>query len=626
MIGSLSAQDEKQISLDPVTVSASLLEKRASETGRNLTVIRGSDLQDLPVNSLDEILRYLPGLEVQARGPMGAQSDIVLRGGTFQQVLVVLDGLRINDPTTGHFSSYIPVSPSEIDRIEILKGASSSLYGSEAVGGVVSVITKAFARSQATDQHFVEGGATAGMLGLWNARIGGYLKNDKLSLSGGVLSNNASGPELRGISGYFHNHTASVSARYQFDDNWHVAYRAAYDSRDFAAQNFYTVFASDTATEKVTGWLQQIEAGYRKEGSVLTFRGGYKNTTDRYRYNPVSIPNHNVSGLLQGLFTWEQKLSTNTDWLVGAHYQQRGIESNDRGDHVIHQFAPFVSASRRFGALVLHPSLRLDWRQRIGAELVPQLNVSYKLSDWQFRASGGRTIRDADFTERFNNYNRALVTGGSVGNPDLKAETSFSYEVGFDWFHRTNLKVSSSYFQRNQRDMIDYVPTAYDDMPRKSNLSPTGSYALARNIASVTTRGVELDVQYQYVLQEGERLHGMLGLTVMESRQPDAVPTFYLASHAKVLLNGLINYRRNRVYGSVNGLFKVREGREASALQTRIEPSYWVVNVKGGVDLIPRKLSVFVQADNLANARYSDLLGARMPGRWVMGGATFRWE
>jgi vitamin B12 transporter len=77
-------------------------------------------------------------------GPMGTQSDFVLRGGTFQQVLVVLDGLRLNDPITGHFSSYVPITPGEIERIEVLKGASSAIYGSDAVGGVIHIITKTF--------------------------------------------------------------------------------------------------------------------------------------------------------------------------------------------------------------------------------------------------------------------------------------------------------------------------------------------------------------------------------------------------------------------------------------------------------------------------------------------------
>ena len=104
-----------------------------------------NEFSKLPVHSIDDLLRYVPGIEIQARGPMGAQSDIVLRGGTFQQVLVIVDGIRINDPLTGHFNSYIPIAPSEIDRIEILKGASSAIYGSDAVGGVIHIITKTFA-------------------------------------------------------------------------------------------------------------------------------------------------------------------------------------------------------------------------------------------------------------------------------------------------------------------------------------------------------------------------------------------------------------------------------------------------------------------------------------------------
>ncbi len=117
-----SAQTKDSLSsLDPVVVSASFSPSQSSKTGRNILVVKGEQIMNLPVNSVDELLRYLPGLEVQARGPMGVQSDISIRGSTFQQVLVVLDGIRLNDPLTGHFNSYIPLPASEIERIEILK-------------------------------------------------------------------------------------------------------------------------------------------------------------------------------------------------------------------------------------------------------------------------------------------------------------------------------------------------------------------------------------------------------------------------------------------------------------------------------------------------------------------------
>ena len=142
---SIKTSSQQETTLDPVTITATLNPSPASKTGRNIVTVTGEMFNKLPVHSLDDLLRYLPGIEVQQRGPAGSQSDIVLRGGTFQQVLVIIDGLRINDPNSGHFTSYIPIAPAEIERIEILKGASSAIYGSEAVGGVINIITKSFA-------------------------------------------------------------------------------------------------------------------------------------------------------------------------------------------------------------------------------------------------------------------------------------------------------------------------------------------------------------------------------------------------------------------------------------------------------------------------------------------------
>jgi len=114
LLGGVFTKSVGQENLDPVTVTSSLIEKRSSETGRNITIIRGETIAGLPVHSLDELLKYIPGVEAQMRGPQGSQSDISIRGGTFQQVLIILDGLRLNDPNTGHFTGYIPISPAEI--------------------------------------------------------------------------------------------------------------------------------------------------------------------------------------------------------------------------------------------------------------------------------------------------------------------------------------------------------------------------------------------------------------------------------------------------------------------------------------------------------------------------------
>src|SRR5215203_3466193 len=251
-----SVAQEKEIALDPVTITSSLSSVTASKTGRNIIVIKGDEFLKLPVNSIDELLRYVPGIEIQARGPMGAQSDIVIRGGTFQQVLVIIDGLRLNDPNSGHFGSYFPISPAEIDRIEVLKGASSAVYGSEAVGGVVHIVTKTFAarNNMSSQKQYLNAIAqvTAGEYDFWNVNVGAFYDNGTTAVAGGLLSNNTTGQAQRGTRGFLNNHTASFSIAHRLNKQWEIKMRIAYDSRKFSAQNFYTTFISDTANEKVT--------------------------------------------------------------------------------------------------------------------------------------------------------------------------------------------------------------------------------------------------------------------------------------------------------------------------------------------------------------------------------------
>ena len=630
----------QEISLDPVTVTSSLVEKRASQTGRNIAVIKGEYFQQLPVHSIDDLLRYVPGVEIQARGPQGSQSDIVLRGGTFQQVLVILDGIRLNDPNTGHFNSYIPISPAEIERIEVLKGASSALYGSDAVGGVIHVISKTFAarltaahlnnvgESNPVQKTQVNGGISAGEYGLFNANVGAFVQRNKLAVSGGFLSNNASGVQQRGIKGYFHNNTASLSLSYAISPNWNLAVRSSYDHRDFAAQNFYTVLKSDTANEKVKMSWNQVRLGYQKNKTAFSIDGGFKSVQDTYLFNPHSIANSSKSKLWQGLATLQQGLTSSTNLIAGVNFQQRNIKSNDRGNHTLNQLAPFVSVVQNIGEdFTVTPSVRMDWRESIGTEVSPQINLSYKKAGWQLRASAGKTIRDADFTERFNNYAKKLVTGGSVGNPDLKAERSFSYEAGADWFLTSSptaqLKVSGTFFQRRQKDLIDYVTTPYAQMPRKDNLSPTGTFGLALNIAEVNTTGFELDIQSVNTISDNQKLLVNAGLTWLDSDNKSQIQSFYLSSHAKFLANFSAIYQVGGFSLSVNGLYKKRAEREALAIEAAISKNYFILNAKAEYAFLKRQLGIFVQADNAFDKQYSDILGSVMPGRWLMGGVRF---
>ncbi|HEU4632403.1 MAG TPA: TonB-dependent receptor [Flavisolibacter sp.] len=607
--------------LDPVTITTSLTPEKVSKTGRNLYIIKGEKFYNLPVHSVDELLRYLPGVEVQARGPMGSQSDIVLRGGTFQQVLVILDGIRLNDPNTGHFTSYIPIAPAEIERIEILKGASSAVYGSEAVGGVIHIVTKTFGAKQGLHKSNVAAQITGGEYGLLNANAGGFFSNGHTAVGFGVQTNNASGQQQRGTKGFFHNHTGSVSIRHFFSERWQLAIRSSYDDRKFAAQNFYTTFASDTANEQVKSLWNQLQLTYNSKKDIIRLNIGYKKLDDRYAFNSAGLPNQSKSDLLQALLTDEWKVTSKTTVVSGVQFIDKKISSNDRGNHTLSQVAGFAVLNQQICEKVIaSPAARLEWNERSGWEFVPQISLSYRGDVFQLRGSAGKTIRDADFTERFNNYNKTLVTSGRIGNPDLEAERSFSYEAGADYFVASNLKLSATYFQRYHTKLIDYVTTPYSQMPRKENLSPSGTFALAENISKVRTTGVETDIQFSKDLASKQKLWAAIGFVWLNSKSSDTLPSFYISSHARYLTNFTAQYMNKWFSISVNGLFKKRQAQSATPAIAKVSADYFVLNAKAEAFLLRDRLSAFVEADNLFDKNYTDLLGSQMPGRWFMGG------
>jgi len=612
---------ENFIELEPAVITANLNLQKQKETGRNIFVIKGGQFSNLPAHSLDELLRYLPGVEVQQRGPQGSQSDIIIRGGTFQQVLVIIDGVKLNDPLTGHFTSYIPIHPSEIDRIEILKGAASAIYGSEAAGGGIHIITKSFSASKSSSKNAAEGKLALGEYSLINGSAYLNLSKNKSTFSAGVISNNTDGQTLRGTNGYFNLTTADISFSQQLDKNWRLNFRSAADFRNFNAQNFYTTYVSDTASEKVNSWWNHINLRNKTKKGELNIDAAYKLLRDKFWFNKTFSPNDNKTNLFTTQLNYSFFLSEKNSTTIGYQVHRKEINSNDRGNHNLWHGAIFAILRHSLQKnIYLNESLRMDWDENYGLELIPQLNFAWSPSKFTFRASIGKSIRDADFTERYNNYNKPLVSSGTIGNPDLVAEHAWNFETGVDLSVLKGLKISWTYFYKDQTNLIDWSPTAYTDMPRKTNLIPTGSYTLSKNIKNVNTSGIELDFIYQKQFAQQVNMFSSLGFTWLSSKSDGSTPSFYISSHARYLINFNETVQVNHFSFSLSGLYKERNAQKAAAIGADISSSYFILNVKAFYRVYKNKASLFLQADNLFNKNYSDLLGASMPGRWISGG------
>jgi iron complex outermembrane receptor protein len=604
--------------LSEVVVTASMLPQQEKETGRNIVSIKGSSLQNLPISSIDELLKYLPGIETQQRGPAGTQSNIIIRGGTFQQVLVIIDGIRINDPLTGHFNSYIPLHPEDINRIEIIKGAASAIYGSDAIGGVVNIITNGL---QQKNNHKLSVGSKWGS---YNSRSNNFwwgVQKEKWKLSVSSQQNKADGENLRGTTGYYNNSFYAANFNYAFASNWKLHILYANDSRDFNAQNFYTTFKSDTASEIVKSNWTQMGLSKQYTHKIVKFDVAYKNLSDRFRFNPAGSFNENKTSLFVAQGSVQFTRNTNHQIVTGAQWIHKKIRSNDRGNHDLAHGAAFLIATHKLPKnIFINESLRIDWDQNYGWIIIPQINGSWVNGNLTTRASIGKGVRDADFTERYNNYNKSIVTSGSIGNPYLQAEKSWSYELGADYRMGPNFKWGATLFMRDQNNLIDWTPTPYPMMPRQSNLVINGSYSLATNVSSVKTKGIETDLTYNKKWGEDYELNLSTGLVWLSSTSPNKTPSFYISSHARFLWNEQIIFRARKLQLSVNSVYKIRNTQTASAINATLSPNYFLVNSKCAYLFNKRKGNVFLEVTNLTNTAYSDLLGAIMPSRWIAAG------
>ncbi len=628
-------QGQTLADIDTIMVKTTRIPLRPTETGRNISILQGEDLQKMAITSLDDLFRYVAGIEVQSRNAFGAQGDISMRGATFSQVMVLVDGMKINDPLTAHFNSYIPVTPSEIERIEILRGASSAMYGADAVGGVINIITKGFSGNGEVGSQ-LSGQVNYGENHLVNAQQGFSVSQEKFYVGGGFNMNQSDGQfiaektvegnTLEGYNNYFNLKTLGLSMGYKLNENWTAQARTAYDDRDFSARFFYTTSPVDKSTETARNWWNMVQLRRTGTKSSTEFKLAHRYGTDKFVFSP-DFPSTNLHTTqfwninVNHLHIVNDQLSLN----VGGQLDRRSIESTDRGDHQDwHTGAYLMGVLRPDNHLNLTGSLRLDYDENYGLEFTPQLNISYVLQRITFRGAVGRTIRAADYTERYVSYNlENLTPGRSLGNPNLEAERAWSEEIGVDYRLTKNWQLKATGFLRQSSNLIDYITTNEVDIPNNSNLQAGADYFYAGNLSEVNTQGIELESWLRHSFGNQQSIQWSLGYTYLKTTSDEDVVSVYIASHARHLLSTNLILQTGKFEVALNGVHKERNARAAGAINARLKPNYQVWNMRLGYQLTPQ-FGLNFQVHNLFDEDYQDILGAQMPTRWLMAGLKFK--
>lgn len=602
---------------DTIVVTASRLPEDVRLSGRRVAVWTARDIENLPVTSVDELLRMVGGVEVQSRGGFGVQSDLTMRGSSFNGVLLLLDGARINDPMTAHFLTDLPIPLSEVARIEVVRGPAVTLYGPDAIGGVIQIFTYEGLRRAGAAAGSLGGSLhlDRGAYGLYDAGLAVRNVTGRTSLSAASAWQQSDGSPITGADGQPVRST-SGEVRTDFTRSVYTAAvtrelgrallfaRAGADTRDFGAFHYYTPFASDTAREATGTLWAQVRLSGGDARSPWQVQAAAKQHKDEYVYNPVTPANRHTSRLFTTQAHLTRHLTPGVSLTGGVAAMFRSIESNSLGNHADPSAGAFVLARwHPIPNLLVSAGGRFDYDPSYGLEPTPQLSAAYTRGIISAYVGTGRAVRAPNYLERY--YNTLVEQPqGNLGNPDLDVETAWTHEAGLSLYPASGISLHASVFTRTTWDLIDYA-----------RFDAADPIFLARNLHQVRTRGLEFDLETTRSFEAG-RVRAALSLTVFDSTKlgdlPDGVQYKYALTNARHLLQGMTAVDLGPVSVGLQGLWK---DPVASA-------SYAVLNAQLGYrfHLGRQRLTLRGEIRNLFDKQYSDVFDAPMPGRWWIFG------
>jgi len=555
----------------------------------------------LLMESPQDLLRQDSSVFLEERGAGGGQADLVLRGGTFEQALVLLNGFRINDSQTAHHNLDLPVPLDAMDSIEVLHGAGSTLHGADALSGVADFLTAA---PSTTSLHLRSGYGSFGsneesLLGaMARKRWSGRLTANR-NLSTGFMADR----DYRNEDASFE---SWVSSPLGVSDLLFAA-----SDRSFGANQFYGPYNS---WERTKGWFA---SGRQELGSRTVAAFGYRRHTDEFvllRNDPSVYENNHIDGSWQASLRHTFPIATNSVLLLGLESDGDSIRSNNLGHHAENRGAGYMD-------LDLRPA-KSRWNLSAGGreELLsggpqsvfsPHLAGSLRLTgQLKLRVSGGYGYRIATYTDRY------YFDPVTHGNPGLKPESVWSGEGGADWVPSGRISISATGFYNRQHDTIDYVRAAALPNPLLPAWCPVDIWC-AVNLSGLRFAGVESSATWAPA--KGQRVQ--IAWTQLFGAQPP--------------LNGLeseyaLNYPIENIHATWTAalwhdLTVTNSVAIAMPYQQLSNPpwndtAYPVWNA--ALTQTSWKLRPYLRLGNLSNTGYQEIRGIAMPGRSITGGVS----
>jgi iron complex outermembrane receptor protein len=546
------------------------------ESSRSVETI---DIQQAPLlfSEPASALRTDSSVDVQQRGPMGLQADISIRGGAFGQTLVLLNGFRINDAETAHFNFDLPIPIGALAGMDVLHGAGSTLYGADALGGVIDVRT---ARPSQSELRLRAGVGSYGIN--QQAVTASYVRGPWSELlAGGRDFSTGFIPDRDYRSETLMNESRTTTRLGETD------ILLAGSDRFYGADQFYGPYPSTERTKEWFGGLTQ------QLGDRTTAQVAYRRHTDifvLYRNNPAVYKNQHIDQSWQGTLRRRDDVGKHVHLYYGAEENTDQIFSNSLGLHGRNRTALYLDGDVRGERGTFSAGVREEILSGGRTVTAPMASGSYWLAKQRVKVRGsvGYGFRIPTYTDL--NYKDPT----HLPNPNLKPEHAWNYDGGVDWYATNRVALSLTGFTSQQYDAIDYV--------RPNSASPYQ----AQNLRNFRFTGIESSANIRFTAGSQVRL---------------AWTRLFGAAAALDGLQSqyLFNYAVNNASAEwTAGVRQVSLRSRLGVTERYQQTPYATLDISAARNA--GWWRPYLQMTNLANTGYAELAGIRNQGRAFVGG------
>tara|TARA_R110000764_G_scaffold138885_9_gene226862 strand:- start:44205 stop:46016 length:1812 start_codon:yes stop_codon:yes gene_type:complete len=589
LVGLSSLSFAHTLNLEDQVVTATRTAQSSAQSIAATSVFDRNDIERLQVTSVDQLLRRVPGVNVVNTGGPGKNTTISIRGASTNQVLVLIDGVRIGSATTGDAAlQNLPVE--QIERIEVVRGARSSLYGSEAIGGVIQIFTRRGGDGGAQPYFSTTVGSAQHLAG--SAGVSGG--DDKAWYNLGVSSLKDEGIDARPSREVDHDGyremSANLSGGYRFangltlDGNLlQVDSHNDYDSGlDANADNVTKVYGARARFAPLTAWDVTLQAG-RSEDKTDTFNGNVFNTRIDTRRDSFGWQNdlHIAEG---------QLLTLGYDWLYDEVNGTGSFAEDSRENQGV--YGQYLG---QFGRHEVQLSVRHDDNEQFGAHNTGSLGYGLQLNDQlRFTTSYGTAFKAPTF-------NQLYYPG--FGNENLEPESSKSLEAGLQGSHEWG-NWSATVFKNEIEDLIAYFNS--------------GAGLQAQNIDEASIKGLELEAATQLL---GWSWQGNLTLQDPQNKSSRSGQGDLLPRRAEQIFNLDVDRRFGRI--GLGASLHAEGRRWDNASNTTDLHGYNTLDLRATYWL-SHAWRVQAQVTNLFDTEYETAATYQQPGR--AGYLTLRYQ